>query len=440
MYIRITNNNCVDPNAFRLLGATSKRDDDSKIGFFGTGNKYALAWLLRNGCEVVVFSGNDRITITSQPETFRDQTVNVIHVNDAPTSITDDMGPQWKAWEVLRELYSNAIDEGGESIELSADLVPVGDSCTAVYVTAIPELLSAYGDFSHYFILEREPLWKKDGYAIYPSKKGALYRHGILVSDGDTDTFVFDYENKHAYINEMRRAIFPRASVEDVVKAVFEFCNDTDVVWPIMKRLADKTAIESHINISSSDFFRPSEAFLSFFDGRLVACSHMQEQMSDSELSACTVIPGWLYALIMSIAPERVTLPAEIQRRRESSVPYGLVQPTVNESKMIVDSIAVLKFAGFEVEYPVDFVEFYNKDHLAMADSESKRILISKRCLSMGSLTVISALIEEVVHLRDGVKDETRAMQDSLCNAAAGIAFHCHYVASNSDKAAENAA
>lgn len=37
-----------------------------------------------------------------------------ILINGQGCSITTDIGPKWEAWMAIREIYSNAIDEGGE--------------------------------------------------------------------------------------------------------------------------------------------------------------------------------------------------------------------------------------------------------------------------------------------------------------------------------------
>lgn len=47
-YIRIKNQWLIEPQALHLVGASTKRNDASKIGQFGSGNKYAMAYLLRN--------------------------------------------------------------------------------------------------------------------------------------------------------------------------------------------------------------------------------------------------------------------------------------------------------------------------------------------------------------------------------------------------------
>ena len=77
-YIRIKNNGIIDAKALHLVGASTKRDDSSKIGQFGSGNKYALAYLLRNNYNVKVFAGTREIEIKSEVEQFRDKEFNVI--------------------------------------------------------------------------------------------------------------------------------------------------------------------------------------------------------------------------------------------------------------------------------------------------------------------------------------------------------------------------
>jgi len=41
-YIEITNNGEMDIDALHLMGVSSKRDDETKIGMFGSGNKYSI--------------------------------------------------------------------------------------------------------------------------------------------------------------------------------------------------------------------------------------------------------------------------------------------------------------------------------------------------------------------------------------------------------------
>src|SRR5207302_1267275 len=103
----------VPVNAFKLLGASNKRGDSAKIGYFGTGLKYAIAVMLRQGIEFKVFSGTKEIKIGQRNTKFLDSTVAVMTVNGEKTSITLDAGIDWQPWFAIREIYSNSIDEGG---------------------------------------------------------------------------------------------------------------------------------------------------------------------------------------------------------------------------------------------------------------------------------------------------------------------------------------
>ncbi len=86
----------IDPLAFQLMGASTKRDDDSQIGMFGSGAKYALAYLKRN-LDIIprVFSGEREIDIRTETVTMRGKTYERFVIDGQGTSITTDMGPIW---------------------------------------------------------------------------------------------------------------------------------------------------------------------------------------------------------------------------------------------------------------------------------------------------------------------------------------------------------
>ena len=93
-YLTIVNKGIVDINSFRLLGASSKRNDETKIGFFGSGLKYAIAYLLRQGIELKVFAGNEEIIFSTKSEKLRDKAFEVIYINNVPAHIKYLVGNQ----------------------------------------------------------------------------------------------------------------------------------------------------------------------------------------------------------------------------------------------------------------------------------------------------------------------------------------------------------
>jgi len=98
------------------MGISSKRGDEEKIGFFGSGNKYSIALLLREKIPFKIFSGEKEVKFTTDTVMFRGQTYEQIRINGEPTSLTTSMGPDWEPWFAIREMYCNAVDEGGEKL------------------------------------------------------------------------------------------------------------------------------------------------------------------------------------------------------------------------------------------------------------------------------------------------------------------------------------
>ena len=87
-FVLFTNEGEIPVNAFKLLGASSKRGDSSKIGFYGTGLKYAIVLMLRENIPFKVFSGTSEIKISKRSTKFLDQKIDVMTVNGEKTSIT----------------------------------------------------------------------------------------------------------------------------------------------------------------------------------------------------------------------------------------------------------------------------------------------------------------------------------------------------------------
>ena len=74
--MNIINAGEIEPEAFTLMGASTKRGDENMIGRFGSGLKYAICYLIRNDIEFKIFSGKQEIIFDS---------VIIVHENVAVT-------------------------------------------------------------------------------------------------------------------------------------------------------------------------------------------------------------------------------------------------------------------------------------------------------------------------------------------------------------------
>ena len=80
-YILIQNDGEIEINSFELIGASTKRGEPGKIGFFGSGLKYSIAYMMRNGIDFKVFSGTNEIVFSLKSEDFIPYSSTIIYSN-----------------------------------------------------------------------------------------------------------------------------------------------------------------------------------------------------------------------------------------------------------------------------------------------------------------------------------------------------------------------
>lgn len=97
-YLKISNQGELDIRLVALMGGTTKSNDKYKIGQFGTGLKYTLAWLFRNNLDFKIYTGETVVDVKTESEEIREENFDIICINSQRTSITAGMGMDWKAW------------------------------------------------------------------------------------------------------------------------------------------------------------------------------------------------------------------------------------------------------------------------------------------------------------------------------------------------------
>lgn len=189
------------------MGASTKEGDSTKIGFFGSGNKYAIATLLRKGYGLKIFSGLREVEIMTKDVSFGGSSFKQIFIDGQSTSLTTRMGPEWEVWFALREFVCNAIDEGGYQISVEGS---ASTGKTTVWIEYRDEVEEFFNNLNKY-ILRGEALHevkhREFGRVAIIEKdevKMNVYRKGISVIGGYSYESLFDYDFETLEINESR--------------------------------------------------------------------------------------------------------------------------------------------------------------------------------------------------------------------------------------------
>lgn len=258
-YLKIRNVGEIDVRSLMLIGASSKKEDSTKIGQFGTGLKYAISYFVRNGINFKIFKGTEEISFSTKDETIRDIDYKVIYCNGESMNITTQYGFEWQAWEAIREIWCNAKDEAEFSKKLTTEnsVISGTTAWTTFYIEITDEVWKVIENWDNYFI-SRKPLFESDKHKIYdnPNKDfGCIYKNGILIKKLNRPS-LFHYDIKDAQINELRqftqneRAYVAEAimkSSDEIVKSYMELISTVD-----SRQEADESIFEDDLDFSYS--------------------------------------------------------------------------------------------------------------------------------------------------------------------------------------------
>lgn len=194
------------------MGDSSKRGDSSKHGTFDSGLKYAIALLLRNGLDIVIYDRKETYTFSTKEVTEGHKTKELITVTTSSdnkehvTGFAKNLGFNWELWMAFRELYSNMLDERGkmylEDSNNNHSKFHDFDICVSVQVPQ--EILD---EWSKYFISDSDRVVISNGsVTCFENSSGhlKLYKNGILIFEDEDTPALYKYDYKHASIDERR--------------------------------------------------------------------------------------------------------------------------------------------------------------------------------------------------------------------------------------------
>lgn len=112
-----------DLHSIDTFGVNVKPNTSNPIGYFGTGLKYAIAVLLRQGAKLELYCNGDHYKFYLQALDFRGEGFQQVAYErqnaflgmwaKAKLPFTTELGKNWELWQAFRELYANTLDEVG---------------------------------------------------------------------------------------------------------------------------------------------------------------------------------------------------------------------------------------------------------------------------------------------------------------------------------------
>lgn len=415
-YLEFTNKGEVPINAFKLLGASSKRDDATKIGFFGTGLKYALAVLLREGIGFKVYSGAKEVKIGTRKTKFYDREITVITVNGEKTSITVEAGINWEPWFAIREIYSNNLDENGQ-MKLSASLEPEA-GYTKFYIERDEKLDGFIKNWSSYFSNTRTVISETEGLGVLEKNNNqhlTVFRRGIQAYTNRTPS-VFDYDIEELAINESRVAMHDHQARQRCAEAL-ALCDNVE-------------AITKFVNCDSNYYEKDSNFWTYLFDEFNLKVKGFSNAWL-TVLQDKRIVPED-HAGFYGLTSNSAILPDKLCSQLHKHFGDKLnIAGTTKEAYIILDNVSTdflvpametLETVGFG--YPINkvsIVRFKDEDIYGMADKDN--VLISEKLTTVAfENDILSTLFEEVAHAKSGYNDNTRAFQNYIIKITCALA------------------
>jgi hypothetical protein len=411
-YLKISNIGEIDVEALTLLGASSKRDQSNKIGQWGSGNKYALAYFLRNNFDIQIYSGSKKITLTTTPKKLRNKEFDVISIDGIDTSITTEFGFDWSLWQAIREIYCNSIDEGNHKLEYVSSIDPQ-DGETHFYIKSRNEITNFISRFDDYFSENKKVLFEcKYGRILEKSNDTLnLYRRGVRCFDTNKHS-LYDYDLTDIDIDENRLVKYTWQVPSKIWNLVY-MCNNKEVIRNILQNCTETNLIEYF----TDDFSSPSASFMSDEFKEVIkelklAPSGMAGLLSVEEMGITTIIPSKIFNQVKPIVSND-NLANKFKIYKDSF--YVEIEQTPLHTATLKKAFDFFNECKYNevLDYDVVIARFDRKDILGFADTENQKIVLSEICLDKGTQNVIETMIEEFIHLKYQVSDETRGFQDA---------------------------
>lgn len=416
-YLKIQSKGEIEIEAFTLIGASSKRNDNTKIGYFGSGLKYSIASMLRNNIGFKIFQGEKEIIFDVVEKTFRNEKYNAISVNGQETSMTTTMGGQ--DWDIpfapFREIFSNALDEDDSVVlEQTNDLFGC-DGKTTILIEKTAAISDFYKNFHEYFCAHNPNVLHSNKYlSIYPAATSGnvkLFRKGILCYENEEKS-IFSYNSPRFKINESR-VLSDNFSAKADISRGLKLCNNNHVIVTLIQKLQGGNAgyFEHNLDFSWSQEF--SDEWYNVCKNLKFVPVEAVMFCKESQLQGRIALPKNL--LIPLFRQFRDLDVLGLSEKGEGA--NYLIEDNPNEilTNKVIDAIAVLSKTRYKNrlnDINIVYAHFIDKNTLGLA--ENGKIILSTKLDSEDVPYIAKIIIEENEHNITGFEDESRSFQNHL--------------------------
>lgn len=378
----------IDLAAITTLGVSVK-EGDSPIGYFGTGLKFAIATLLREGCSIDVWRGMDRYEFGTRSETVRGETFQLVTMTShgphgmktTDLGFTDQLGRDWEPWMAYRELASNCRDEGGEAYKWTPGMASAErPEWTTIKVTgqAILDVWPERGTI----LLESQPVVTTDTADLHPGPSSYAYFRGVRVYElARPSAFTYNVKSR-IELTEDRTAKWWFEIHYAVAQALAKL-TDPKLVRQVLT--VGDSGMEHHLDV---DTWEPTPEY------RAAARE-----------------------LVMGRETVQGVNPKAVAAARKSALadmePGQDVQLDAVQQAMLDKARRMLTAGGFQVDdFPIVVADTLGPNICGLA--QDGRIYLSLLPFRKGTREVAATLLEEFAHLASGCGDETRDFQNWL--------------------------
>lgn len=432
-YWKIQNDGVAPVECLTLLGLSTARGVENKIGQFGTGCKHGINILLRAGLDVIFFLGKDKLTFFAQPKKLASGKVynqicyELVRENGqeemAETSMTLDFGEiDWTTniQMALREFVSNAIDAGGALFEKVKNVEPQ-EGKTSVFISDTTETTKYFLNIGEYFLhfTDRQNMTGP----IPKIKEGvpSLYRRGVFVRKVGNKTGLFDYNVADMAIDESRNLNDWHAE-EIIMKAV---ATSADALKTILAELI----------AGNSAFYEADLRSLQYYVNSTMLKKAWKELCGDKavcEAGMLAVIQGQVsadkYVLIQSRSFYEALKKVGVQTvldlcvGKVSSKGHKNIKPTPDARRVFNKVWLKLTRLGLTLgkEKPnLSLFSKVNTDETCLRgyyDRETKTVFINEE-----NPTSVQTIFEELVHHITGAADCSRNYQEYVNSVVAAM-------------------